>query len=444
MGRDYAIPTRRGYPSDSGSAAKLASDGMALSVPASTATRVSPAPMPGLQPETEVSSSGQRSWSTRAQSIVTGGDRNLAGRKPSPLDGLRAVLVLLVIAGHLEVTGLLAGGQGRAIAFFALSGFLVTAVLLKRHDSAGRISLTDFYSSRVARFVPTLVVVTGLSILSSLAATKGWWKADSVATVDMLAALPRLWSQTINLDLIHGIDPPYELVPSWSLGLEWQFYLIWPVVFAVAMATLGRRALGWLALAAATAGFAWSAYLALTLGPELPRVSYGSDTRGAAILLGCAGAIAISNQALRSWLKQHSRPILIVTTIATVLMFSRIPFDTGPYMTRWGQIVIAAAVCLLTAALWVNPASGRTLTIAPLVWIGQRSLGIFLIHVPIMQLLGGHGDLRRSAAIVAITFAIAGFSYRFLDVPLVKGVKRLVAAGLHWAQRPRQRMDQHA
>lgn len=408
-----AVPTWRGYPRDSESTARsrhaaprirgqnqvlsaveLTSSGMTTSVQVGTATEVAPA----------------------------------AGRKPSPLDGLRAILVLLVIAGHLEITGLLAGGQGRAIAFFALSGFLVTAVLLKRHDSAGRISLTDFYSSRVARFVPTLLVVTGLSILSSAAATKGWWKADSVALVDMLAALPRLWSQTINVELIHGVDPPYELVPSWSLGLEWQFYLIWPVVFAVVMATVGRRALGWLALAAAITGFAWSAYLALVLGPELSRVSYGSDTRGAAILLGCAGAVAISNQALRSWLKRRSRPIIITTTIATALMFSRVPFDSGPYMTRWGQVVVASAVCLLTAALWVNPRAGRALTLAPLVWIGQRSLGIFLIHVPIMQLLGGHGDLRRSVAIVATTLTIAGFTYRFLDVPLTNSVKQLVAS----------------
>ncbi|MGV1037280.1 MAG: acyltransferase family protein [Candidatus Nanopelagicales bacterium] len=401
---------------------------MTASVQVRTAARVTPASGQVREQQSDDNSAPRSSWRARAQSTITGRNRNSAGRKPSPLDGLRAILVLLVIAGHLEITDLLAGGQGRAIAFFALSGFLVTAVLLKRHDGAGRISLADFYSSRVVRFVPTLLVVTGLSILSSVAATKGWWKADSVPIDDMLTAIPRLWSQTINLELIHGIDPPYELVPCWSLGLEWQFYLLWPVVFVVVMATLGRRALGWLALAAAVAGFAWSAYLALTIGAELPRVSYGSDTRGAAILLGCAGAVAISNQALQALLKAHSRPIIIITTIATALMFSRVPFDSGPEMTRWGQIVIASAICLLTAALWVNPGSGRALTLAPLVWIGQRSLGIFLIHVPIMQMMGGHGDLQRSLTIVAITFAIAGFTYRFLDIPLTNGVKRLVAS----------------
>lgn len=373
--------------------------------------------------------SGHRAASADAAPNVT------TGRAGHPFDGFRALLCLLVIVGHLELAPFLAGGQSRVIAFFSLSGFLITAILIKRYESSGTISFRDFYVSRLGRFIPTLFVVSALGMTCALIAKSGWGSALSVEFSEVMAALPRLWTQTINLSLIDGAtDLPYEFVPGWSLGVEWQFYFIWPIVMLGILRAFGIRAVGWFALGTAILGFAWSIWLALSIGLEDPRVAYGSDTRGAAILLGCAMAVLVRNPGAKSWLKEHCTVIVALASATLVLLFTQLLFDSGPHMTTWGQIVVALAVSLLAGVLWVKPTTARVLCAAPLVWLGQRSLGLFLFHVPVMQILGGPGDLGRTLLIVLVTLLLVHLSYRWLDQPLLARVDRL---------RDRWRSDYH-
>lgn len=353
-------------------------------------------------------------------------------RAGHPFDGLRALLIALVVGGHLELFGWMAGGQGRVIVFFVLSGFLITAILLKKFDRSGSVGLKDFYFSRLARFAPTIALVTLLALAASLAHTYGWWGSDSVHIDDMVAALPALWSQTVNISLQHAADVPYELVPSWSLGIEWQFYLLWPLAVLVILSYFGKKTLMWTAFTVAIASYVWSAWLAffgdLPGGIEDPRIEFGSDTRGGSILLGCALAIALTYPGVRTFFSRMAIPFVVVGCAVIAFMFTLTWFDFGPHMTSWGQVILATAAALVVASLWVRPkAAGGLLTLAPLVWIGQRSLGIFLLHVPVMMVLGGLGDWRQSALVIAVTLALAGLSYRYLDAPLVTWVKSRVA-----------------
>lgn len=336
---------------------------------------------------------------------------------------------MLVIVGHLELAPFLAGGQSRVIAFFALSGFLITAVLLKRYEAHGSISFGDFYLSRLARFVPALLVVSVLGLICAAAAANEWWAAASVGSGELVAGLPRLWSQTLNFSLMSGAtDLPYEFVPGWSLGIEWQFYLIWPVTMLGVLWAFGLRALRWVALSVAIAGFAWSIWLALSVGIEAPRVMYGTDTRGAAIILGCAAAMFAMLPVVSEWLTRHAARIAFAVGVTLAVMFTQVLFDSGPHMTSWGQIVVATAVSLLAASLWVRPEAISFLVLPWLAWLGQRSLGLFLLHVPVMQLFGGPGDATRTVSVLAVTLVLTAASYRWFEQPLARTAKR-------WQQR---------
>lgn len=332
---------------------------------------------------------------------------------------------MLVIVGHLELAPFLAGGQSRVIAFFALSGFLITAVLLKRYEAHGSISFSDFYLARLARFVPALLVVSVLGLVCATAAANEWWAAASVGSSELAAGLPRLWSQTLNFSLMNGAtDLPYEFVPGWSLGIEWQFYLVWPVVVLGVLWAFGLRALCWLALAVAITGFSWSFWLALSVGIEEPRVMYGTDTRGAAILLGCAAAMFALRPAASVWLTRNASRIALIVGITLAVMFTQLFFDSGPHMTSWGQVVVASAVSLLAASLWVHPDAVSFLVLPWLAWLGQRSLGLFLFHVPVMQLFGGPGDAIRTLSVLAMTLALTAACYRWFEQPLARATKR--------------------
>lgn len=343
--------------------------------------------------------------------------RTAVQRPNHPFDGVRAILVLLVMGGHLEIVPGLAGGQSRAIAFFALSGFLITTVLLKRFDRTDRIDPFAFWVARAARFAPTLLVLTAVAVVAALAKRFDWWSSEALPVRELLSELPTLWSQTTNIAMMNQDPLPWEFVPSWSLAIEWQFYLIWPVVMLLVLSLATRRALGWLALALAVSGFGWSIWLAVTLGPEEPRVAFGSDTRAAGIALGCAAAVAATSPGLRLWAARNARPIVVLSAAVLVLMFFDLFFESAPTMTTWGQIAVAVPVCAAAVALWVQPASSAALVAPPLVWLGQRSLGIFLLHVPVMQLLGGKGDYQRSATIIVVTIALSALTRSFLSNP---------------------------
>lgn len=319
------------------------------------------------------------------------------------------------------------------IVFFVISGFLITSILLKRYERNGAIGFRDFYYSRFARFAPTVGLVTIMVLVSALAFTYNWWDADSVHVSDMGWALPSFLTQTVNVQLASDEVIPFALTPGWSLGVEWQFYVIWPLVMLVVLSYLGKRALMWVAFAGAAASYIWSAWLTYfgdfdRLEPD--RIAFGSDTRGGSILLGCALAVLVTYPGVRRMLAKFAVPLVIVGTTVIAVMFTSHVFDFGTRMTSWGQVVLAAFSGLVVAALWVRPeAAGGVLTITPLVWLGQRSLGIFLFHVPIMMMLGGIGpegtptDWVFISIVIAATLIVTGLSYRYLDQPLTAWAK---------------------
>lgn len=321
------------------------------------------------------------------------------GHRPA-LDGLRGVAVLLVVASHLGVPGtwLRALGPSGVVVFFTLSGFLITALLLEERERAGRIAFGAFYLRRARRLFPAmLAVVTATAIVGVLVA----------GVVDYRLVVGAL-TYSSNWVQATGVGADSLLTHTWSLAIEEQFYLVWPVAL-LALASLSKRArLAVLAVAVTVTGmlpfFLWSEGWA--------RIYYGSDTRAMPLLLGCLLAVTLHrtrNRAAPAWLAAAS---LAGAVAVTALAGQRATLLAVP------QLVAV----LSAAAIWAAATrDGGPMTVGWLRLVGARSYGLYLWHWPIFVLLDHWGAGRLTLALVGIPAAwlVTLASWRYVEAPFL-------------------------
>jgi peptidoglycan/LPS O-acetylase OafA/YrhL len=367
------------------------------------------------------------------------------------LDGLRAVAVLAVVVYHAGL-GLLAGGFLGVEVFFVVSGYLITALLLAEHRSTGRIDLVRFWLRRGRRLLPALFLLLGVTLAFAVLTVP-----DETARLrtDALAA----FAYVTNWHLIIGDQSYFESIgrPSlflhlWSLAIEEQFYLAWPIILG-ALLVVGRR----VALGATLLGAVGSAvWLALLFDPagDPSRVYYGTDTRLTGLLLGSALAFvwvpAVATVALpapgmsrrqkRKLRRQASAlglwasarlgwalDVVALTALALLAAFFAAADAFEPFLYQGGLALLAVVTVSLLAAV-VHPRGhvGRLLELRPLRWIGTRSYSIYLWHWPIFALTRPELDVPFDAvptfAIrLALTALAAEASYRFVEAPIRNG-----------------------
>jgi peptidoglycan/LPS O-acetylase OafA/YrhL len=349
-------------------------------------------------------------------------------RHQPALDGLRGAAVagvLLFHGGHLR------GGFLGVDAFFVLSGFLITSLLLAETSANGHIALGAFWGRRARRLLPALALVLlavavyawFLARPDELATIRG----DALSTVGYFANWRAIASSRDYWALFRAPSP---LDHSWSLAIEEQFYLVWPLVIAVVawrcdLRIAARRVLlvsGVLALVS----LAWT--LAIFNPSNPSRVYYGTDTRAASILVGAALAAAL---AVRGSVRSRGgRAALEAAALGSLVLlaFAWIRASgSSEVLYRGGLFVCAIATATLIAAS-VHPRRGpvaRLLSFRPLCLLGLISYGVYLWHWPIYVVLDPvrmhFGGWPLLMVRIAVTVAVAVASYHFVEQPVRRG-----------------------
>ncbi|MGH9116671.1 MAG: acyltransferase family protein [Acidimicrobiales bacterium] len=343
------------------------------------------------------------------------------------LDGLRAFAVMAVLAYHAEVSWMPGGFLGVEV-FFVISGYIITVILLNERRRRGRISVRRFYLRRARRLLPALVACVVVTLFAAFLLVP-----DEVRSLrdDALASL----GYVSNWHLVFSDVPYFETFgrPSlflhiWSLGVEEQFYLLWPLLLIGALFVGGRRAAAVVAVIGILASAVWMAVLVNPIDPN--RVYYGTDTRAAGFLLGAALAMWWAPGRLQPSVARSGRWVLngigaaAVGAVVVALVLTS-EFDLGLYQ---GGFLVVSLLSAVAIAVAVHPGADlrRYLGAAPLVWIGLRSYGIYLWHFPIFMLTRPGFDVPDWPVFVNLfrvtaTLAVAALSYRLIELPVRNG-----------------------
>ncbi len=353
-----------------------------------------------------------------------------SGRYMAGLDGLRALAVLAVIAYHLNLQWVPGGLLGVGV-FFVLSGYLITDLLVSQWDRRGHIDLRDFWYRRARRLLPALwtmllLVLTWITLFHSgeLASLRG----------DVVAALlyaSNWWYIFHHVSYFARYGPPSPFVHLWSLAVEEQFYLVWPLLLVIGLRFVRRK--GWLLLLTLLLATASAFAMALLYHPGFNpnRVYYGTDTRAFSLLIGAALALVWPSQRLSTHVSRTARWALDLLGVSGLAVVFWMFWQTNQYETflyRGGMVILSLATAAVIASL-AHPAShfSKILGVGPLRWLGVRSYGLYLWHYPIIVLTtptvntSTSFDALRAGAQVAASIALAALSWHFVEEPIRQG-----------------------
>lgn len=344
------------------------------------------------------------------------------------IDGLRALAVITVIAYHLNFSWAKGGFIGVDI-FFVLSGYLITNILLTQWEKNQTLQLKQFWLRRFRRLIPAayvmIVVVVIFSVLFYSEILKNL-RGDAIASFFYVS---NWWFIFHNVSYFDSFGMPSPLKNLWSLAIEEQFYLIWPVFLLVFLRWVKNpKLLLKIVIGLGLLSAIWMTILYVP-GTDPSRVYYGTDTRLFDLLSGCALAFVWPFNRLSPNIPKRSKAALNIAGTISILFFfliTALVSEYQPFLYRGGLLFVAIMGVVMIATI-AHPASylSKIFSFKPLRWIGTRSYGIYLWHYPIITLTTpvleiGQPSIWRSILQVAATFIIAELSFRYIETPIRK------------------------
>jgi peptidoglycan/LPS O-acetylase OafA/YrhL len=348
------------------------------------------------------------------------------GRWPA-LDGVRGLAILLVMLEHTHLAPFHGGGLGVDL-FFVLSGFLISGLLLAEFQRSGRLDIRRFYYRRALRLLPAVLVL--------VAATTGLALADHHSDMGKatLAMAPKTLLYVANLGRT-DIGNPSLLAHTWSLSIEEQFYLLWPLVLLLVLRTRRSR----MALTGVVLGFAALATVTRTVsyltGPDTSahfgRWYFRTDTKVDALLLGCTIAVLLASDLPRSrWFARlPARTIGLASLLAMLAVVPWVDLTRATFMVQLSVFRLASAGLILALVVGQRFASllQRALSMRWLRFTGVLSYSLYLWHFPVFMLVQQQlgRSLQSLMVELPITLLLAYGSYRLVERPFLRVRERL-------------------
>jgi peptidoglycan/LPS O-acetylase OafA/YrhL len=368
----------------------------------------------------------------------------LSERYIPAIDGLRAISVIAVLLYHLTLPWWPGGFLGVDL-FFVISGYVITRLILDSIERSSALDLRKFYRSRIRRLFPALifmVVTTTLFI--------GVWAPETVKR--FVSDLPFLFTGLMNWALVareqdyfSTIGRPPLLQHTWSLAVEIQFYLLWPLILLFVLRFFGKKRIPafalFFALASGTLLFLYSVKIDAESSSSVSHVYFGSDTHSIGLFLGAALAVRWIPRNFSADIEEGAKNFIdgfgIAAFIGLLSLFLFVdPNDPTLYRIAFPLTAIFGCMALMSL---VHPASrlARQFTRAPMMWIGERSYGIYLWHWVVFQVTRPSVDLVGEdwalySLRILIVFALADISYRWIEVPVRNGAIELWIKGLKY------------
>lgn len=348
------------------------------------------------------------------------------------LDGIRAIAVIMVLAYHLKLALFKSGFLGVTV-FFVLSGYLITGILISEVEEEGTIDLKNFWLRRIRRLVPAVmsmavVIIFVSAVVNKIIFTKGC--KDFLASV---LGFNNWWQIFNKVSYFEAAGVPSPFTHCWSLAIETQFYLIYPLIllgiYKLVKSRGEGRAKRGLLFAGVTLLLALiSVILMIVLfdpQQDASRVYYGTDTRAFSLLFGALLAILWEYRMVPRRLSASVNMVLGSVSFAVLLVMTIAINGSSNFWYRGGQFVgtILTVLVIYTVSgrkTWLS----RFLSNPVLKWIGDRSYSIYLWHYPIILLIskGIKASWWITLIEIVLSVVLAELSYRFIETPIRHGI----------------------
>ena len=355
-------------------------------------------------------------------------------RHISSIDGLRAIAVTAVVLYHLGISWIPGGFLGVDL-FFVISGYVITRLILDSINQSSALDLRAFYAARLRRIYPGFIFMVICTIIFI-----GVWAPEAIKR--FLSDLPYALTGTINWflvarhqDYFEAIGRPPLLQHTWSLAVELQFYLIWPIILLTVLKYFGKKNITRIALLIAIISgvtlFLVSLRLDQANAQQISHIYFGTDTHSLGLFLGSALAVSWIPQNLSADIAKRAQDVIdgigvvgLLGLIATFLFID----EANASLYRIAFPLAGIFGCLVIISL-VHPASrfAPLISSAPFRWVGQRSYGIYIWHWVVFQVTRPSVDLTGESwalylARVLLVLALADISLRWVEIPFRQGV----------------------
>ena len=354
-------------------------------------------------------------------------------RHISSIDGLRAIAVTAVVLYHLGISWIPGGFLGVDL-FFVISGYVITRLILDSINQSSALDLRAFYAARIRRIYPGFLFMVISTIIFI-----GVWAPEAIKR--FLSDLPYALSGTINWALVARNQDYFETIGrapllqhTWSLAVELQFYLIWPIILLTVLKYFGKKNVARIALIIAiisgTILFLVSLQLDQANSAKVSHIYFGTDTHSLGLFLGSALAVSWIPQNLSANITKRAQDVIdgigVVGLLGLISTFLFID-ESNASLYQIAFPLAAIFGCLVIISL-VHPASrfAPIISTPPFRWIGQRSYGIYIWHWVIFQVTRPSVDLSGETwalylARVLLVLALADISLRWVEIPFRQG-----------------------
>ena len=352
----------------------------------------------------------------------------------SSIDGLRAIAVTAVVLYHLGISWIPGGFLGVDL-FFVISGYVITRLILDSINQSSALDLRAFYAARLRRIYPGFLFMVTCTIIFI-----GVWAPEAIKR--FLSDLPYALTGTINWllvarhqDYFETIGRPPLLQHTWSLAVELQFYLIWPIILLTVLKYFGKKNIARIALIIAMVSGTTLFFVSLQLdqsnAQQISHIYFGTDTHSLGLFLGSALAVSWIPQNLSADIEKRAQDVIdgigVVGLLGLISTFLFIE-ESNASLYRVAFPLAGIFGCLVIISL-VHPASrfAPIISTAPFRWVGQRSYGIYIWHWVIFQVTRPSVDLSGQTwalylARVLLVLALADISLRWVEIPFRQGL----------------------